>query len=46
MNITGIGIEVRDKECVMSIWVDSEVIDNPIKRDSVKDWIKKTLGIT
>ena len=40
------GIEVREKECVMSIWVDSEIIDNAMKRDNVKEWIKKTLGIT
>ena len=40
------GIEVREKECVISIWVDNEVIDNSVKRETVKEWIKKTLGIS
>lgn len=32
LNITGIVIEVRERECVISIWVDYEVIDEQTKR--------------
>ena len=28
LNLTGIGVEVRERECVISVWVDCEIIDD------------------